>query len=514
VLQSLPLVDPAYHVHPEWHVTFGDEVADLAASVGLTPDPEQKLALDMTFGVDRNGRSVAFESAVIAARQNLKTAFLQMCALGWLAITDQQLIVWSSHELDTTKEAHRDLSNLIENYPPLRRRLAPGRTNGIKSGNNEIIIEFRPSAECPNGQRIKFKARTQSGGRGLTGDRVVLDEAFGLQPAHMGSLMPTLSARPDPQLVYGSSACRPESAVLRKLVDRGRSLDPIVRKRLAYLEFCAPEDACEDPECTHDNGYPRYPGCAMDKREYIIMANPAAGRRITWEYLEGERDSLDPAEFGRERLGWHDKPAIEDGPLITRDGWMKLRDPNSMPTTRLAFGVYSNKLQTAASIGVAAYRADGKIHVGIIPAARGGQVGSKAGIDWIPARMVELRDSWKPVGWGIDDRSATGSLLPDLTKRGFTVGDEPGQIGNATAADVARACGDFYRKFNEDTLRHRGAKPLSDSVTAGKMRDLADAWAWDRKDIKSDIVQLMAVTLAVHALETAPPSTGVWSFYT
>lgn len=504
--QNLPLslVEPAFAHFPEWHVTFGDEVADLAASVGLVPDPEQRLALDMTFGVDRRGRSVAFESVVVAARQNLKTAFLQMCALGWLAVTDQELIVWSAHEMDTTKEAFRDLTNLIESYPPLRKRLATGRSNGIKSGNGDESIEFAPSKACPFGQRIKFKARTVSGGRGLSGDKIVLDEAFALKKAHMGSLMPTLSARPDPQLLYGSSACRPESEELRRLVTRGRSDDVGVRRRLAYLEFCAPENSCEADDCTHVVGYP---GCAMDKREYVIMANPAAGRRITWEYLEGERDSLDPSEFGRERLGWHDTPAIEDGPLISKEQWSALTDAKSVPGARLAFGVYVNKLQTAAAIGVAGYRDDGRIHVGVVPAVRGGQAAALPGINWIPARMKELKDSWLPAAWVIDDRSAAGSLLPDITKLGI-------EIENATAADVARACGTFYAKFNDKALRHQGGKPLASAVTAGKMRDLADAWAWDRKDAKSDIVQLMAVTLAVHGLETAPPPTEVWSFYT
>ena len=71
----------------------------------------------------------------------------------------------------------------------------------------------------------------------------------------------------------------------------------------------------------------------------------------------------------------------------------------------------------------------------------------------------------------------------------------------------------LHAKIVEGTIAHRNAKPLADSVTAGKMRDLADGWAWDRKDARADIVQLMAITLAVHGLATAPPPTDVWSFY-
>jgi hypothetical protein len=497
------LVKPAYANFPEWSETYGPEVSDLCAIAGFPPDPEQEMALDAMFGIDSYGRAVAFEFWVIAARQNLKTGLLKQAVLGWLFITEQRLITWSAHEMTPTREAFNDLVNLIENTPVLAKRLETGPTNGVFRGSGQESIAFKPSKACPEGQRVLFKARTHSGGRGLTGDKVVLDEGFALRHSHMGSLMPTLSARPDPQIVGGSSACRSDSEVLHQLVERGRSVDPIKRKRLGYMEFCAPENSCEDPDCPH---YVGFSGCAMDKREYIVMANPQAGRRITWDYLEGERDALDPTEFGRERLGWHDKPAIEDGPLISRDIWRNLTDPGSKPTSRVAFGVYVNKLQTSAAIGVAGYRIDGKIHVGIVPAARGVEFSSLPGIEWIPGRMKELKDSWKPCGWGLDDRSAAGSLLPAIKQLGI-------EVDNTTASDVARACMAFYSKVQEDGLRHQGAKPLSDSVTSGITRDLADGWAWDRKDIKSNIVQLMAVTLAVHGLLTAPPPAEVWSFY-
>lgn len=501
---SAVLVEPAYANFPAWKETLGPEVSDLCEMAGLVPDLEQRLALDAIFALGADGyKPAAFEFAIVAARQNLKTALFKMCALGWLFVTEQELIVWSAHEMDTTREAHRDLANLIEGCPPLAARLATGATNGVFRGSGMEAIELAPSDACPDGQRVKFKARTGAGGRGLTGDKVILDEAFALTDETMSALMPTMSTRTEGQMLYGSSACHPDSHELRRIVDRGRSDDPTPRKRLGYLEFCAPENICEADDCPHT---PRYPGCAMDKREYLQMANPAAGRRISWEYLEDEREALTPEKFGRERLGWHDKPAIEDGPLISKEMWANLRDPHSVPTTRLAFGVYVNKLQTASAIGVAGLREDGKIHVGIVPAVRGGHLAALPGIEWIPSRMKELRDSWKPCGWGLDDRSAAGSLLPDIT-------EQVGEIENATAADVARACMTLYTKVQEDGIRHQGSKPLSDSVTAGKMRDLADGWAWDRKDIKSDIVQLMAITLAVHGLVTAPPPTDVWSFY-
>ncbi len=239
------LVEPAYRSSPSFTRTLGPEVADLAALAGFEPDPEQRLGLDLLFALDEHKRSAAFEFAVVCSRQNLKTGLFKQAALGWLFVTDQDLVVWSAHEFRTAQEAFRDMEILITGCAPLARRVKK-----ISYGNGEEAIELL------TGQRLIFKARTKTGGRGLSGDKVVLDEAFALQPAHMGALMPTLSVRPDPQLVYGSSAGLAESAVLRGVRDRGRARSSA---RLAYLEWCS-EAVCAEPGCEHTLGAP---GCAL-----------------------------------------------------------------------------------------------------------------------------------------------------------------------------------------------------------------------------------------------------------
>lgn len=241
------LVEPKFHTAPAWTETLGPEVADLCEQVGYTPDPEQRLLLDDTFGLDRHGNSVAFEVAAICCRQNLKTGFLKQAALGWLFVTDQRLVVWSAHEFGTAQEAFRDMEQLISGSDMLRRRV-----KNVSRGNGDEAIEIL------GGPRLMFKARTKGGGRGLTGDKVILDEAFALQPAHMGALLPTLSARPDPQVAYGSSAGLSSSAVLRGLRDRGRAG---TSSKLAYAEWCAPEGICLTVACTHVLGTE---GCALD----------------------------------------------------------------------------------------------------------------------------------------------------------------------------------------------------------------------------------------------------------
>lgn len=512
-LSAQQLVEPAYVHFPEWSETYGPEVADLADLAGFAPDPEQEMALNALFGIDSNGKSVAFEFCVICARQNLKTGLFKQAALGWLFITDQELIVWSAHEMDITREAFRDLVALIENTPSLKRRLNPGPTNGIISGPGHEMIELAPTKACPEGQRIKFKARTNSGGRGLTGDKVILDEGYALRPSHMGSLVPAMSARSmvaDPQMVIGSSAGHADSDVLRGARDRGRTGKS---PRQAYMEFCAPTDSCESEDCTH---VLETPGCALDNMELIKLANPAIGRRISEQYILDERQSMPPDEFARERLTWWDAPNLSREPKISDLLWADMRDPNSKPVDPVSFGIYTNKDRTSSAIGVAAYRADGLIHVGIIPARAGEARDSLPGTAWIAARAAELSAKWSPCAMVIDSQNAAASLITAIEESGVSV-------ETTSAQDMARACGNFYDAVTDKTIgpdgqpgriRHQGSPALAQSVCAGKPRDLGDSWAWDRKDSSSDITQLVAVTLALHGLivHGRPREIEVWGF--
>ena len=516
------LVKPAYFTHPDYSQTLGPEVCDLAALAGFPPDPEQELALNAMFALDQKRRTLsgqiataAFEFAIVCARQNMKTGLLKQAALGWLYVTDQELIIWSAHELDTTDQAFEDVINLITDTPALSKRLDAdfGKEPGIKRGNGKQMIRLRPSEACRFGQTLRFKARTKSGGRGLTGNKVILDEAMYLDQGIMDSLVPTLSAVDDPQLVYGGSAGLPKSKVWRGVRDRGR---PGGDPRLAYMEYCSQpeENACADEACSHALGVE---GCALDDIEYIRQANPALERRISIQYVQDERRTLaaNPLGYYRERAGRWDPPDDEQSePVIKPDVWNALADGTSSPIDPVAFGVYVKLDRTASAIGVVGRRADGKLHVGVVPAVRGKSIDSLPGTAWIPERIKELVDEWNPCAVVIDGHSAAASLITAIEGLGV-------EVVKSNASDLARACGAFYdatmaERDSDASLRHRGAMPLARSVMSAKRRDLSDAWAWDRKDKDSDITQLMAVTLGLHGLieHGTPETIEVWGFLT
>jgi hypothetical protein len=291
VTQGGLLAKPDFHTAPAWDRTLGDEVADLGSLVGFEPYPEQRLVLDDVFALDPRdlNKSAAFEVATIACRQQMKTGLLKLCALGWLFLTDQPLVIWSAHEFGTSREAFRDILALIDGSEYLSRRVQSVTT---AAGNEQI--------ELVTGARLKFKARTSGGGRGLTGSKVILDEAFALMPEHMGALLPTLIAVPDPQVLYGSSAGMVKSEILRSLRNRGR----VGGGRLAYAEWASDRRDCVTPTCHHVAGTE---GCALDDVELWRQACMVTARMDPeMGPIRALRDAMPPEEFMRECLGWWD----------------------------------------------------------------------------------------------------------------------------------------------------------------------------------------------------------------
>lgn len=464
------LVEPAFRSAPSFTQTLGPEVADLCELAGFAPDPEQRLGLDLIFALNRRGKSAAFEFAAICCRQNLKTGLFKQAALGWLFITEERLIVWSAHEFDTAREAFRDLTILIESNEYLDRRV-----KHIHRANGSEAIEL------VNGPRLIFKARTKAGGRGLTGDKVVLDEAFALQPDHMGALLPTLSVRPDPQVLYGSSAGLVNSYVLRGVRDRGRAG---TSPRLAYLEWCAPQGGCEDEKCEHEL---RAAGCALDDEVKIQQANPLLGRTrengtgLTLEHVRSEREAMPPLEFARERLGWWDEPPPEEGGAFELERWLAAADPEAVRGRKVVFGVDVGE-DRAAHVAVA-WRRPGGVQVmlaatGLSPTAT-------------PGRLSELARTWRgPVMLG-----GPAAALDGEVSRSRVV----------SAAEFAASCGRFDDLLRAGEIRHGNQPELNEAVRVARWRSVGTAGerAFQLKDAPA-VGPLAAVVRALHGLIGAP----------
>lgn len=449
---------------PECVTSAGEEAIELAALAGLVLDPWEALVLLRALGLRADGKWAAFEIGVDVPRQNGKGSILEVRELAGLFSFGERLLIHSAHEQATSSEHFRRLLNLIEGVPEFDRRVlrAP-------RGKGAEAIELR------GGQRILFKTRTGGGGRGLTGDLVVLDEAMILPVAMTAALVPTMAARSmtgNPQLWYAGSAVDQQKhehgVVFSRLRRRGIDQAP----KVAWFEWSADG---EDPELVTED-------VRCDPSVWA-QANPGMGIRISEEHIANEcAGALGPREFAVERLGVGDWDTEDEGEGLRLEAWLELTDPESAALDPVCFAWDVTPNRTAASIGVAGYRADGHVHVELIA--------NHLGTHWVAPRLAELVQKHPALDVRCDSRGPAASLLAEVQNLGVAV-------DTLNTSEVAQGCGLIFDAIEDKTLRHRAEPELAAAVQGAKKRALGDAFAWSRKSSSVDISPLVACTLAL-----------------
>lgn len=446
----------------------GAEAVDLAGMAGLDLDPWQAFVLEHSLGERPDGRWAAPEVGLEVSRQNGKGSILEARELAGLFLLGERLITHSAHQFDTSLEAFRRLLILIENTPELDRRV-----KRVSRSHGEEGIELI------GGQRIRFRTRTRGGGRGFTGDLLILDEAMIYPEASHGALLPTLSARPNPQIWYvGSSVDQEihEHGVVFARV-RARALAHQAAG-LAYFGWTADPD----PDNPLDPG--QVPDEIASDHEAWAQANPSMGIRISSEYVDLERRSMDPRTFAVERLGIGDWPATdaEGDAVIPIELWAALTDATStIPGSPvIAYDVSPDRRWTA--ISAAGRRDDGLMHAELIE--------RRAGTDWVPGRLLDIQERHHAGAVRYAAGSPAAALAPVLTAVGVA-------IEETTTQDFAKACALFYDRVLDGTLRHLGAAELDAAIRAAVKRPLVDSWAWSRTASKGDITALVSATVAL-----------------
>lgn len=472
----LGIQSPRISAIPPAVSSTGEEAIELAALAGLVLDPWEAFVLNNALGERADGRWAAFEVGLVVSRQNGKGAVLEARSLAGLFLLGERLLVWSAHQFDTSLESFRRLLFLIENTPELSRRV-----KRVSRSHGEEGIELR------GGQRIRFRTRTKGGGRGFTADCLILDEAMFLPETAHGALLPTLSARPNPQVWYTGSAVDQEvhehGVAFARIRERGlRGGDPA----LAYFEWSLDRDS----------------PAKVDERTATEAAswaqsNPGLGIRIAAEHVANEQRSMDARTFAVERLGVGDWPATdgEGRQVIDLDVFLALTDVESAPLDPVRFACDVTPDRSAAAIAVAGQRSDGRRHIEVVE--------HKRGTGWVTARLAELVASHKSGPVILDAAGPAASLLPELAK--LEVAVEP-----VSAKEHAQACGVLFDGVGQDTLRHLGTPELAAAIKGATRRPLGDAWAWSRKNSSVDISPLVACTLALWGCESGQPKKRAW----
>lgn len=440
-----------------------DDVLQVLDWAGLELDDWQRSFLLESLRADFGGKWSAFEVAGVVPRQNGKGAIQEARQLAGLFVLGEPLQIHTAHEFKTCSEHFLRVKALIEGADELHEQVKI-----IRTGAGEQGIELK------SGERLRFLARSGRSIRGFTADAVYFDEAFELPVSTMGSVLPALSARPNPQVWYFSSAPHFESEFLHTLLVRAASDDP------GSLFLRAWESEADT---------------RLDDVEAWRRVNPAIGIRIDSEFIRNEMRTLCQtpqgiAEFKRERLGIREGGDGDVGvlPMVT---WEQLEIGTPPELESVVYGLAVASDGTASAVGSAGRLPDGTLYIDNV---RYGE-----GTSWVQEYLAEDLYPRKRAAVHIDPGGSANGFIRPLQDAGVEVVEVGGRA-------YQKACGELLTAVKDSGIRHLGQACLTNAVAVARKREIGKegGWVWVRPSAV-DISPLKAATLALSGVAAGEP---------
>lgn len=498
---------PRVEVRPSGIVgSHVDDAVELWTRAGMELDDWQRDGLELMLSLQPGGLWACADYCEWVARQNGKTAgLLSPRALYGFLVLGEQLILWSSHKVDTTMRAFAFVERIL-------RRLGvpqPGKAGeyyiDFPADGFTVRIERTHSHEgfvrLDTRAELKFVSRSDRGGRGMDPECLILDEGFALTAGQMEAQAPATAAQPNAQIIVTSTPPLDgvTGEVMYQLRERAESDRP---GRLGYRDFGL--------EMTLDElmALP-----AEERREFLddrrnwVWPNPSLGSgRLGEAALVRLRAILTEEGFGRECLCMWPAKGKASSRLITAKRWNAVRSPGSQVDGTPVFSVDVNPERTAASIGLAGLRPDGGVLVELPRPERGWDEERDwpVGTDWVVDRAVELDADHGPTLWAVDVTGPARGMADDLEAEGL-------QVVRLHGPALSAACMNFH-----DTLPfHLDDDVLNPAIEAVRKRGIGDgAWAFGRMTSGANIAPAVAVAIARHVLlvhgapSSVPPMGG------
>lgn len=446
---------------PEYTRSRGDKAIRWLRAVGIELDEWQQLCLREMLGEKANGKWAAKEVVLLVPRQCGKTLLVEARELVGLFLLGEKIQIHSSQLFATSRESYIRMCARIRNCPELMKHV-----HKMRSGNTEVGIELK------NGSRLLYMARGKDPGRGFSGDLVVLDEAYNLDPEMVGALIPALSARPNPQILYTSSTGDEDSTVLIRNRDRGLAHEP----NISLFEWCADS------------------GCSLDDVDQWYQAVPALGIRVDEDFVRMERSTLSDKMFARERLGlWADNSLRSP---IDAELWKNLTQEDSQITSRIVLAVDAAPDRSCATIALAGYTEDGRKQVEVESSGRG--------ISWCVEAIDEIYKATthpQPLAVCVQSGARAGALIPELEALGI-------EVIPFGQREIMSSTGFFFDSCEDKSLVHLGDPSLTTGLAGARQYfiggkvgdDEYNGWGWSRADTTVDITGVCAITYALWGL--------------
>lgn len=418
-----------------------------------------------------DGKWCASDVGVMVSRQNGKGSILEAIEL-WGLFVNEETILHTAHNYKTALEGFRRIEMLIKGTPELAAQVLR-----ISHNNNDQVIELR------SGARLMFGTRTKGAARGLTLDRVIIDEAMYYTEDHDSAIAPTMMAVPNPQRWLLGSAGNKESTEFGRMRSRAlRGNDP----SLAYFEWSAD---LHNPFCAKDCDEHDDPGAIST----FARANPALGDRIAIDYMEARYRGSSAEAFAQEHLGVGDWPVDGDAwGVIDREHWNARIDLTSQIEKKFVLGIDTDPEGNWSCISACGANQAGLKHVEVTGDEE--VYHHQPGIQFVVPTVIKMWKALKPLAVVIDKTSNAGAFIDELEAAGV-------RVLTPNSAEYAQACAEFKnavvpRRDEKPDLAHIDQPPLNAAVAGADVRELTNMWAWSRRASSVDITPLVSATLA------------------
>jgi phage terminase large subunit-like protein len=434
----------------------GDEVAQLADSIGLPLLPWQDFVIrDMT-AVDEAGMFIKKTNLVLCARQQGKTHLARMMMLAHLYLFDSKNVIIMSSNRSMALDTFRQVAYAIEDNEGLSRSVKQ-----IRFANGTESIEMK------NGARLDVVAATRDGSRGRTADLLYIDEVREISEEGFRAATPTTRARANAQTLLTSNAGDAFSTVLNDLRERALSFPP---KTFGYYEYSAPQFA------------------AITDRDAWAMANPALGYTVTEEALE-EAVATQPVETTKTELlcQWISSTQSPWPHMSVENAGDKDLKMSPGPLTIFAFDVAPSRRDGSLTMGQVL--PDGRIGVAVLEIFH-----SDVSIDEL--FMADHIAKWckdfypRTVCY---DKYTTASIAKRLEINGVHITDISGQKGY-------QASGDLHQALSNNKLVHSGQDELVAHMQNCAAKESDASWRLVRRKSAGPIDIAIGLSMIVHVL--------------
>lgn len=410
---------------------------------------------------------------LLVARQNGKSTLMQVLSLWRMFVDGAPLVIGTAQNLDLAEEQWQGAVEMAEDVPELAAEVAQvSKVNGKKF------------LRLTTGERYKVATASRRGGRGLSGDLVLLDELREHQTWNAwAAVTKTTMARLHAQVWAASNAGDSTSIVLAFL--RG-----LAHHALGNPDGLPAIDMPDDPEVDEEDGdslgifeWSAPPGCGLWDREGWAWANPSLGYTITEKAIASAiRTDPEPVSRTEVLCQWVDG-FLES--IFGAGAWEACAAEMSPPKKNLTFGLAVSTDRAWSSIGVA--QGGDTIKVGAVQRGRG--------TDWVVKRAKQLQKK-HGAGVVIAGNGPGKALVPELKAAGVAV-------TIAASADAMDAAEQFYDRVQIQAVLHPSHPELDEAVAAAQWKQIGDRRALSRKGV-GDVSMLEAVQLAAWAAANEP----------